>query len=127
MIAAFIFDVLDGRIARKTKKANNFGKELDSLADLMSFGIAPAYFGFSLGLQSPYAFVILAIFATAGMLRLARFNVLKVKDFIGVPITTNGLLFPLLYLFQISFDWYILIVYLLMAVLMVSDFKVKKI
>lgn len=126
LIAAFIFDALDGRVARATKKANNFGKELDSLADLTSFGVAPVIFGFAAGLDSIASMVVLVFFATCGMLRLARFNVLKVKDFIGLPITTNGLLFPLLYLFLGNFQWYITIVYLIVGILMISDFKVKK-
>ncbi|MFW5991468.1 MAG: CDP-diacylglycerol--serine O-phosphatidyltransferase [Candidatus Nanoarchaeia archaeon] len=126
MIAAFVFDALDGRVARATNKANAFGKELDSLADLTSFGVAPAVFGFCQGLNEPYQIAILVLFSAAGMLRLARFNVLKVKDFIGIPITTNGILFPLMFLLMGPFNWFI-IIYLIMGILMISDFRIKKI
>ncbi|MGM0582885.1 MAG: CDP-diacylglycerol--serine O-phosphatidyltransferase [Bacteroidota bacterium] len=126
MIAAFIFDSLDGRVARATKKANKFGKELDSLADLTSFGVAPAVFGFSVGLNDLIAIIALAFFATCGLLRLARFNVLEMKDFMGMPITTNGLIFPSIFLVFASFTGYILILYVIMGFLMISDFKIKK-
>ncbi|MGM5482943.1 MAG: CDP-diacylglycerol--serine O-phosphatidyltransferase [Nanobdellota archaeon] len=127
MVIAFIFDMLDGRVARLTKKANKFGKELDSLADLTSFGVAPAIFGFAQGLQNPVSIIILAFFASCGIIRLARFNVLSTKDFIGVPITINGLLFPIIYLLFGVFNNYILLIYLIIGILMISDFKVKKI
>lgn len=131
LIVAFFLDFLDGRIARHMNSENKFGKELDSLGDLTSFGIAPAVFGFAAGLNEPWHMAVLIFFAACGMLRLARFNVLKIKDFIGVPITTNGLIFPVLYFlletFDVGFNDYVIIVYLLMAVLMISDLKVKKI
>ena len=126
MIAAFILDSLDGRVARATKKSNNFGKELDSLADLTSFGVAPAVFGFSVGLNDIIAIIALVFFATCGMLRLARFNVLEMKDFMGMPITTNGLLFPSIFLIFASFTGYVLVLYFIMGFLMISDFKIKK-
>ena len=99
MVLAVIFDALDGRVARlskNTKIKKDFGKELDSLADVVSFGAAPAIFGYCLGLREWYFVVILLFFAVCGMLRLSRFNILNIKGYIGVPITVNGLLFPVL-------------------------------
>ncbi len=131
MIAAFFLDFLDGRIARFMNSENKFGKELDSLGDLVSFGVAPAVFGFATGLTETWHMAILIGFAACGMLRLARFNVLKIKGFIGVPITVNGIVFPVIYFllgaFDIGFNDYVVMVYLLMAVLMISDIRVKKI
>ena len=126
LLIAVLFDFIDGKIARATK-TSDFGKQLDSLADLVSFGVAPAIFG--LGLQQWYSILILLFFVIAGMLRLARFNVTKIKGFEGVPITWNGLLFPLLffiyfyYQFQIN---YFLIIYAIMGILMISKIKIKK-
>ena len=126
MVLAVLFDFLDGRIAHHTGTANDFGKQLDSLSDLISFGIAPAVFGFASGLDGPVHLVVLAFFVVCGMLRLARFNILKIRGFLGMPITVNGILFPVLY-FLIPFDTYMLLVYMLMALLMISDIKIKKI
>ncbi len=92
---AIFFDGFDGRVARLTKTQSDFGVELDSLADVISFGVAPALLVYKWAL-SPLGFVGLFIafsFATCGALRLARFNVLaqrKVpgssKFFVGLPI-----------------------------------------
>jgi len=71
LVTAVIFDYLDGKIALLTKTSNEFGKELDSLADTISFGVAPAVFGFSL-IQTPLAIIAFAIFLFCGILRLAR-------------------------------------------------------
>ena len=125
MMVAVLFDFLDGKIARMLKQTDEFGKELDSLADLTSFGIAPAVFGFAQGLDGVSA-IVLVFFAASGMFRLARFNVTKVKGFEGVPITTNGIIFPLIFLIFGIFHRYILVVYLLMGILMISKIKIKK-
>ncbi len=131
LFGAFVLDFLDGRVARYTNSANKFGKELDSLGDIVSFGVAPAVFGFAAGLNEPFHMIILAFFASCGMLRLARFNVLNIKGFLGLPTTTNGFIFPAIYFmlgfFDMGFNDYVLVVYLLVAILMISDIKVKKI
>lgn len=124
LIAAAVFDFLDGKIARKIRTATLFGKQLDSLADAVSFGVAPIVLGYSLGLQSWYAIIIFVVFASCGVLRLARFNVTAEKDFQGLPIT-HSCVYGILYFF-VPFNDYMLIVYLLSAVLMISTFKVKK-
>ncbi len=92
IIAAAILDMLDGRIARLTNSASRFGEEYDSLADLVSFGVAPAVLAYSWGLADFHRLGWMAsfIFVVCGSMRLARFNIqTKVTDkkyFIGLPI-----------------------------------------
>jgi CDP-diacylglycerol---serine O-phosphatidyltransferase len=101
VLAALIFDILDGRIARWRQKSSLMGQELDSLADVISFGVAPAVIGYGCGLQGLYDRIILVYFVACGVSRLARYNVTaatlsegtgKVKYFEGTPIPTSILL-----------------------------------
>ena len=96
--AAFVFDVLDGRIARWRQTHSALGRELDSLADVISFGVAPAALGFAAGLQGGWDWIALIYFVCCGVGRLARFNVTaeqmsggtgKVAYFEGTPIPTS--------------------------------------
>lgn len=98
---AFVFDALDGRIARWRKVASTLGRELDSLADVISFGVAPAALGYACGLQGGWDWLILSGFVGCGVSRLARYNVTaetlsdggdKVKYFEGTPIPTSVLI-----------------------------------
>ena len=98
---AFVFDALDGRIARLRKVASTLGRELDSLADVISFGVAPAALGYACGLQGGWDWVVLSYFVGCGVSRLARYNVTaeqlsgnegKVRYFEGTPIPTSLLL-----------------------------------
>lgn len=128
LFAAVLFDYLDGKIARWTGKAHAFGKELDSLADIVSFGVAPAVLGFAVLEKSKLMWLLLAFFVCCGILRLARFNIsagAKKGVYEGVPITTNGIVFPLLYLFGAPALAY-LIAYLAMSLLMISNIRIKK-
>jgi CDP-diacylglycerol--serine O-phosphatidyltransferase len=99
--AALVFDVLDGRIARWRHTHSALGRELDSLADVISFGVAPAVLGFAAGLNGGWDVVILIYFVCCGVSRLARYNVTaeslaqggdKVPYFEGTPIPTSVLL-----------------------------------
>jgi CDP-diacylglycerol--serine O-phosphatidyltransferase len=101
MVVAFIFDVLDGRIARWRHEHSPLGRELDSLGDILSFGIAPAALGFAAGLQAGWDWVALIYFVCCGVSRLARFNITaetlsagadKVAYFEGTPIPTSIIL-----------------------------------
>lgn len=105
VVAAFIFDVLDGRIARWRQTTSAMGRELDSLADVISFGIAPAVIAYGCGMQGLYDRIVLAYFVACGVSRLARYNITadalsgddgKVKFFEGTPIPTSLLLVMLL-------------------------------
>src|ERR1017187_764433 len=95
---ALIFDIIDGRVARWRQKSSAMGRELDSLSDVISFGVAPAMVGYGFGMQGLYDRVILAYFVACGVSRLARYNVTvettsegsgKVKYFEGTPIPTS--------------------------------------
>jgi CDP-diacylglycerol---serine O-phosphatidyltransferase len=95
---ALIFDVLDGRIARWRHAASPMGRELDSLADVISFGVAPAAIVFAAGVNTWLDQMILLFFSMCGLSRLARFNVTaeslsdekgKVEYFEGTPIPTS--------------------------------------
>jgi CDP-diacylglycerol--serine O-phosphatidyltransferase len=103
--AALVFDVLDGRIARWRQRASAMGRELDSLADVISFGVAPAAIAYAAGMQGLYDRIILVFFVACGVSRLARYNVTaeklseggdKVKYFEGTPIPTSMFLVLLL-------------------------------
>ena len=104
--AAFVFDVLDGRIARARQEHSPLGRELDSLADAISFGVAPASMAFGAGLDSFLDCLVLAYFVACGVSRLARYNVTaeklaiddsgKVKYFEGTPIPSSVLLVALI-------------------------------
>ena len=103
--AAFVFDVLDGRIARWRQTSSALGRELDSLADVISFGVAPATLAFACGMSGGWDALVLVYFVCCGVSRLARYNVTaeslsgasgKVKYFEGTPIPTSVLLTALL-------------------------------
>lgn len=98
VVAALVFDVLDGRIARWRQKSSAMGRELDSLADVISFGVVPAVIGYACGMQGLVDRIVLGFFVACGVSRLARYNVTaealseggdKVKYFEGTPIPTS--------------------------------------
>jgi CDP-diacylglycerol--serine O-phosphatidyltransferase len=102
---AFVFDVLDGRIARARNQHSALGRELDSLSDVISFGVAPAALAFAAGMSGGWDALILGYFVCCGVSRLARFNVTaesmsgaegKVKYFEGTPIPTSVVLVAVL-------------------------------
>jgi CDP-diacylglycerol--serine O-phosphatidyltransferase len=101
VVAAFVFDVLDGRIARWRQKTSAMGRELDSLADVISFGVVPAAIAYGCGMQCVIDRIVLVCFVACGVSRLARYNVTaesmsadtgKVEYFEGTPIPTSMLL-----------------------------------
>jgi|SRR5512145_797514 CDP-diacylglycerol--serine O-phosphatidyltransferase len=101
VVGALVFDVLDGRIARSRHKASAMGRELDSLADVISFGVAPACLAYAVGMMGMWDAVALLFFVACGISRLARYNVTadtlaansgKVPYFEGTPIPTSTVL-----------------------------------
>ena len=95
ILGAFVFDFLDGRMARLMKKQSQFGREFDSLADIVSFGVAPAFMVYRIVLSQfeRSGWMVAAIYLICGGIRLARFNVLSGRpssshgrEFIGFPI-----------------------------------------
>jgi len=113
-VFAFVFDALDGYVARLNKRRQSLlGADLDSLADIVSFGVAPAVLGYTLGLRGLWDTILLSYFVCCGISRLARFNVTaatltnvdtgKVRYFEGLPIPTSVLLvFLMALLFQLD-------------------------
>jgi CDP-diacylglycerol--serine O-phosphatidyltransferase len=136
ILLACVFDVLDGKVARLSGATSKFGVQYDSLADLVSFGIAPALLAFSWALRPYGKFGWLAafLFVVCGALRLARFNVQsssgEVKYFKGLPIPAAASMIALtilLYLRLIETDWVkdivILVMIYVLAFLMVSNIR----
>lgn len=151
VFAAFVFDVLDGRIARWRQQSSGLGRELDSLSDVISFGVAPAVIAYGCGMQGLYDRVVLTYFVACGVSRLARFNVTadalseggKVKYFEGTPIPTSlvlvilllvaasqGALRDSLWLGQLSLAGFTLhplvLLFALSGSLMISRFRIPK-
>lgn len=98
---SLVFDAFDGWVARKRQKWSSLGADLDSLADVVSFGVAPAVLGFTLGLRGGWDIALLVYFVCCGISRLARYNVTaaemsdesgKVRYYEGTPIPTSLLL-----------------------------------
>jgi CDP-diacylglycerol--serine O-phosphatidyltransferase len=136
ILLACVFDILDGKVARLSGATSKFGVQYDSLADMVSFGIAPALLAFSWALRPYGKFGWLAafLFVVCGALRLARFNVQsssgEVKYFKGLPIPAAASMIALtilLYLRLIETDWVkdivILVMIYVLAFLMVSNVR----
>lgn len=105
VLLALVLDVLDGRVARWRRKSSPMGRELDSLADVISFGVAPAMLGYACGMEGFFDRILLGYFVACGVSRLARYNVTadelsggtgKVTHFEGTPIPTSIVLVALL-------------------------------
>jgi CDP-diacylglycerol---serine O-phosphatidyltransferase len=98
---ALILDIADGKVARRQHEPSPFGQELDSLADIVSFGVAPAALAYGLGMRGALDVIVLIYFVACGISRLARYNVTagqladasgKVKYFEGTPIPSSLIL-----------------------------------
>jgi CDP-diacylglycerol--serine O-phosphatidyltransferase len=132
VIIAMLMDGLDGRVARALNVESEFGKELDSLSDVISFGVAPALimyvvaFKEVISINEATTWIVTAIFPICGALRLARFNVVAGTPgyFIGLPIPAAGGILATLALFSKELSPYVLLVStLLLSFLMVSRVK----
>jgi CDP-diacylglycerol--serine O-phosphatidyltransferase len=149
---ALVCDALDGAVARWRRRSSPLGADLDSLADIVSFGVAPAALGFALGLRGGWDGVALCFFVACGISRLARYNVTaaalsdesgKVKYYEGTPIPTSlalvlvlgiafgqGAVGPALWLGHMPigpFDFHPLtLMYVASGALMVSTFRIPK-
>jgi CDP-diacylglycerol--serine O-phosphatidyltransferase len=105
LVIALVCDIADGKIARRRDQYSPFGQELDSLADIVSFGVAPATLAYALGMRGLLDGIILVYFVACGISRLARYNVTaeefadaagKVKYFEGTPIPSSLILVAVL-------------------------------
>lgn len=134
ILLALVFDGLDGRIARMTNTTSQFGVEFDSLADIISFGIAPAMLlYFFIGNEfGRFGILVSALYVIFGAIRLARFNISTAKTdpnvFIGLPIPTAAIFVSMWILLFHKYtleDYAIALLFLTLgiAVLMVSNFR----
>jgi len=133
MIVSVVFDRADGHIARLIdRREKDFGREIDSLSDCLAFGVAPAVFGYALGLKDGFSILVLIFFVSAAILRLARNNVQGTdKDhYQGMNVAYNGIIFPSIYFIRLNLPFHLgqfVPVYLLTGLLMLSSIKWKKI
>ena len=136
IIIAALVDRYDGRIARHLDVSSEIGKQLDSLADLVSFGVSPAiltYVCFNLSSIGPYGilgYVLVLLFPICGAFRLARYNITDFNGvFTGVPITIAGSVMTILILIHTQTNMHPIIPILfmiLLSYLMVSTVSLKK-
>lgn len=137
IVAAAVFDLLDGRVARMTRATSKFGAEFDSLSDLISFGMAPAILMFLWALQ-PFGrvgWLASFLFVACGALRLARFNTqigtVESKDFQGLPIPMSaGIIASSVLAFnELGLEgyrhWGLLTITFLLSFVMVSTFRYR--
>lgn len=138
ILIAFVFDFLDGMIARLVKRESAFGKEFDSLADLLSFGMAPALLVTSIVLSDfpKLGWIVAFAYLAFGAMRLARFNILPStasKEFVGFPIpaaagVTMSLTLFILWLNEHErelgkWKWAILAIMVLVSFMMISHVR----
>ncbi|MBR5227474.1 MAG: CDP-alcohol phosphatidyltransferase family protein [Clostridia bacterium] len=144
LIFSGFFDMFDGLVARtkkdRTKQEKTFGIELDSLSDVICFGVLPAAIGYAVGLNKWYFYIILVVYVLAALIRLAYFNVSEVerqeqttevrKEYLGLPVTSAALIIPLIYTFILCLKDYFYILYgitlLVVAFAFLAKFKIKK-
>lgn len=137
MIIAIIFDSIDGWVARKTNRKDDlgFGKNIDSLSDAISFGVAPAIFLYSCINTTPYINQVIVIIVSlmiviCGVLRLTRYNVIAdkidTKDFIGFPIPGISFILATFYLTGLFNPYVALILSIIVSLLMVCNIQYPK-
>ncbi|MCD6093114.1 MAG: CDP-diacylglycerol--serine O-phosphatidyltransferase [Candidatus Aenigmarchaeota archaeon] len=127
MLISLFLDTLDGKISRVMKNESEFGKNVDSLSDIISFGAVSACLCYKI-IGGWTGFSIGGLLLLCGVLRLARYNILSIKDeYIGLPITTLNIIFPALYFLKILNPVVIIFVSVICSILMVSNIRIKKI
>ena len=141
-----ICDAFDGTVARtkknRTEDEKNFGIQLDSLCDVVSFGVFPAFVCYCMGVDGVLGLVCVCLYSLCALIRLAFFNVLETKRqqveegcnkyYRGLPVTSISIIFPLIYLVRGIFpaEAFVVVLHgmlLVVAFLFVLDFKVKKV
>ena len=137
MIFAIMFDSVDGWVARKINRndALDFGKNIDSLSDAVSFGVAPAVFLYSTinttsSIIQPITIIVSLLIVICGVLRLTRYNVIadkiETKDFIGFPIPGIAFILATLYLSGIYNLYLALILSIIISLIMISTIRYPK-
>jgi len=138
IIIAIIFDSIDGYVARKLNREDKygFGKNIDSLSDIVSFGVAPSILLYMIGTSTsntPTLLLILTslLITACGVLRLCRYNILSdhsnIKGFIGFPIPGIALLLSLFYLTKLFNIYLAIILMIITSFLMISNVKYEKV
>ena len=148
LLISGVCDSFDGAVARtrknRTREDKMFGERIDSLSDLIAFGVAPAMIGFGMQINRWYYIPVYAIFVLCALIRLAYFDVTeeirmedancgKRKFYEGLPVTNVGFILPIFYLIATMFapqslGWSLTMIvgYLFLAIAFVTPFKVKK-
>ena len=131
IFTAALFDMYDGKVARSLNVTSDFGKQLDSLADLISFGVAPALLIYQ-NILSEYTvagILLTVMYVLCGAIRLARYNVTTFTgSFQGLPIPVAGCILALAFISRSFIPSVLFMLFLLtLSVLMIGTFKVKKI
>lgn len=137
MVLAIMFDSIDGWVARKTNRQDTlgFGKNIDSLSDIVSFGVAPAIFIYSSinttsNIFQAIVLLVSLMIVVCGVLRLTRYNVIAGKidtqDFIGFPIPGISLAIATFYLSGLYNPYIVLILSIVISVLMISNIRYPK-
>ncbi len=139
-----LFDMFDGKIARTRKRTDdekNFGIQIDSLCDLVCFGVLPSVIGYAVGMRGIADMFILAAFPLCAVIRLAYFNVTEEsrqkktsetrKEYEGLPVTSVALILPLLYSFKNeigveNFSTVYGVFMIFIAIAFITRFKMKK-
>ncbi len=139
-----VLDMFDGRIAstkkNRTKSEKRFGIQIDSMCDLICFGMSPCIIGYSIGMTNPICFAVMFCYLLCAIIRLSYFNVEeeerqdatdeKRKFYKGLPVTLSAMIFPCIYIinnfFPEIFPYIYTIVMALVAVAFISPFKLKK-
>lgn len=143
ILCSGICDAFDGAVARtkknRTAEEKTFGIQIDSLCDLISFGVAPAVVCYMMGVNGIFGFLLSFFYVLCALIRLAFFNVLEEKRqqtqggsnkiYRGLPVTSISIIFPVIYLldyfiFDTLFIYYLML--FVVAFLFILDFKVKK-
>lgn len=138
-------DMYDGKIARTRTKSNEqekkFGIQIDSLSDLICFGVLPGIIGYNIGMNRWYFIIVIGVYILAALIRLAYFNVMEEerqsqteehrKTYSGLPVTTVALIFPLLFCFKqyvgsTVFPYLYAGFMLLISVLFLLNFTIRK-
>lgn len=145
LVLCGMFDAFDGRVARtkvnRTESESLFGIQLDSLCDVIAFGIFPAFLVFSMGVKGPVGILILVFYCACGVMRLAYFNTRETIEFyaeeksehiyIGLPITSIAAILPVAFLAKFilvpsAFVMFLLLIMTVTAALFIMGFKLRK-
>lgn len=134
VLLAALTDRFDGQVARKLGVTSALGKELDSLSDLISFGVAPVIVAWKISFIAivPWGYLMVLVFPIAGAYRLARYNVTEFDNvFRGIPITLAGAFLSILNLYNaynhITNSYLTFVIILGLSFLMISKFQIKKV